>query len=129
MAVGYRVKTIRCESGERLPLLVSKATGVPLWNPTLFILTELRAKSRAANTLAQASRALMVAHQVFRYLRIDLDERLSDGRLLTLGEVEALVKLAGLRQEELDPDPAIHASSRTSDQWSRDRARPTTRRE
>ena len=60
MAAGYRVKTIKLESGERLPLLLSKETGLPLWDPTLFILTTLRATNLAANTLAQAARAVMV---------------------------------------------------------------------
>ena len=102
MATGYRVKTIRLESGERLPMLLSRETGLPLWNPTLFILTELRATSLAANTLEQAARAVMVAHQVFRYLRVDLNDRLSKGRLLTLSEIDVLAKLAAFRQEELD---------------------------
>jgi hypothetical protein len=102
MAVGYRVKTIKCESGERLPLLVNKVTGVPLWDPTLFILTELRATNLASNTIAQAARAVMVAHQVFDYLGINLNERLTHGRLLTMGEIDMLAKLAGFRQEELD---------------------------
>lgn len=102
MATGYRVKTIRLESGERLPMLLSKETGLPLWDPTLFILTELRATNLATNTLEQAARAVMVALQVFRYLRVDLNERLSQGRLLTLGEIDILSKLAAFRQEELD---------------------------
>lgn len=102
MAVGYRVKTIKLESGERLPLLLSKETGMPLWDATLFILTTLRATNLAANTLEQAARAVMVAHQIFSYLSIDLNDRMLKGRLLSLGEIEALVKFAALRQEELD---------------------------
>ena len=102
MAAGYRVKTIKLESGERLPLLLSKETGLPLWDPTLFILTTLRAANLAANTLAQAARAVMVAHQIFDFLDIDLNDRMLKGRLLTLGEIEALVKFSALRQEELD---------------------------
>lgn len=102
MAVGYRVKTIKLESGERLPLLLSKETGIPLWDATLFILTTLRATNLAANTLEQAARAVMVAHQIFSYLSIDLNDRMLKGRLLSLGEIEALVKFAALRQEELD---------------------------
>jgi integrase len=102
MAAGYRVKTIKLESGERLPLLVSKETGLPLWDPTLFILTTLRATNLAANTLEQAARAVMVAHQIFSYLGIDLNDRMLKGQLLSLGEIEALVKLAAQRQEEMD---------------------------
>ena len=102
MAVGYRVANLRLQSGERLPLLVSTATGVPLWNPTLFIVTELRATNRAAATLQQATRAIMVAHQVLDHLGIDLDARLVEGRLLNVGELDALANLAGMKQEGLD---------------------------
>ncbi len=102
MAVGYRVANLRLQSGERLPLLVATATGVPLWNPTLFIVTELRATNRAAATLQQATRAIMVAHQVLDHLGIDLDARLAEGRLLDVGELDALVNLAGMKQEGLD---------------------------
>jgi integrase len=102
MAAGYRVTNLRLQSGERLSLLVATATGVPLWNPTLFVVTELRATNRAAATLQQATRAIMVAHQVLDYLGIDLDARLAEGRLLDVGELDALVNLAGMTQEGLD---------------------------
>lgn len=112
MAVGYRVKVIRCESGERLPLLVNRETGIPLWNPTLFILTELRSTSRASSTISQAARAVMVAHQAFDYLEIDIDERLAQGRLIDLGEIDGLTKLAGLTQSALDQ--ALEVGQRAS---------------
>lgn len=102
MSAGYQVKTIRLESGERLPLLLSQETGVPVWDVTLFILTALRSTSLATNTIAHAARAVMVALQIFHYLGIDLNQRLEQGKLLSLSEVDELVKLAGLKQEELD---------------------------
>ncbi len=102
MAVGYRVTNVRMQSGERLPLLVAAGTGVPLWGATLFLITELRATNCAEKTLAQAARAILVAHQALDYLRIDPDARLAEGRLLDIGELDALVGLAGLTQEALD---------------------------
>lgn len=102
MAAGYRVQNLRLQSGERLSLLVEAATGVPLWNPTLFVLTELRATNRASATIQQATRALKVAHQVLDHLRIDLNARLAEGRLLDVGELDEMVHLAGLTQEALD---------------------------
>lgn len=102
MAASYRIKLIRCESGERLPLLLNQGTGLPLWDPTLFILTELRATNRASATLSQATRAIMVGHQIFEYLNVDLNERLSQGRLLDLGEIDTLAQYAGLTQTALD---------------------------
>ncbi len=111
MAAGYRVANVRLQSGERLPLLVAAATGVPLWSPTLFVVTELRATNRAAATLQQATRAVMVAHQVLDHLGIDLDSRLAEGRLLDVGELDALANLAGMKQEGLDGLLAAEAKS------------------
>lgn len=101
MSAGYQVKTIRLESGERLPLLLSQETGVPVWEVTLFILTALRSTGLATNTIAHAARGVMVGLQIFRYLGIDLNQRLEQGKLLSLSEVDELAKLAGLKQEEL----------------------------
>jgi len=102
MAAGFRVENLKLQSGERLSLLVDAATGVPLWHPTLFVLTELRATNRAAATMQQATRAVMVAHQVLRHLGVDLEERLAAGQILELAEIDALADLAGLTQEALD---------------------------
>lgn len=102
MAAWYRVDRVRFLSGERLPLLVAAATGIPLWNPTLFVVSELRATNRAASTLQQATRAIMVAHQVLDHLGIDLDARLGEGRLLDISELDALANHAGMTQEGLD---------------------------
>ena len=102
MSTGYQVRTIRLESGERLPLLLSEETGMPVWDVTLFILTELRAKSLATSTIALAARAVMVGLQILRYLNIDLNQRVELGKLLSLSEIDELAKLAGLKQEELD---------------------------
>jgi hypothetical protein len=74
MATGYRPQNLKLQSGEQFPVLLDSATGVPLWNPTLFILTELRARNRAAATLQQATRALMVVHHVLDFLRVDLQQ-------------------------------------------------------
>ena len=102
MSDRYRVQMVRFQSGERLPLLLAAATGIPLWNPTLFVLTELRATNRASATLQQASRSIMVAHQVLDHLGIDLDARLNQGRLLDVSELDALADLTGASQEELN---------------------------
>lgn len=102
MSTGFRVKNVKLHSGERLPLLIEDASGKPLWYPTLFVLTELRAINLASNTLLQVTRALMVCHQICNYLKVDLDKRFDSGRVLELREIDALVSLAGLTQKALD---------------------------
>jgi hypothetical protein len=36
-----------------MPLLIERATGVPLFDPTVYALTEVRARNRAVNTIQQ----------------------------------------------------------------------------
>lgn len=112
MAAGYRIETVRFESGERLPMLPCTESGSPLWHPNLFLVTELRAAGLATNTLEHAARSVMIAHQVFLHLGLDIHQRITEGRLLTLGEVELLTRMAGLRQDELDAMSHMDESSR-----------------
>ncbi|MFN7220776.1 MAG: integrase, partial [Burkholderiales bacterium] len=101
MSVGCRVKKIRISSGERFPLLVHSFTGMPLWSPTIFVMTELRASNCASLTLLQATRAIMVGYRVLAHLAIDIEERINQGRMFELHELDALVNLAGLEQKAL----------------------------
>lgn len=102
MSATYRVTNLRMAAGERMPLLVNAVTGIPLWNPTIFLVTELRATGLASATLGHATRAIMVALQILEHLGIDLETRLAECRLLEVAEMDALVDLLGLHQSELD---------------------------
>lgn len=92
MASRYAVRTVILESGERLPLLIDCDTGSPLFEPTLYALTELRGRGRASATIEQALRAVMVLHRFLDTRGVALDVRLAEGRLLTLGEIEELTR-------------------------------------
>lgn len=89
------------ESGERLPLLLERATGEPLYEPALYVLTQLRAKNLASATINQHCWAIMVLCFFLRETGIDLGERMTRGQLLTLAEVEALARRCRLMVEEL----------------------------
>ena len=78
MMPAYRVKTIRLASGERLPLLVGEQ-GIPLFEPTLFVLSEVRGRNRSANTIASVLRSLMVFYRFADLRGIDFDSRLQAG--------------------------------------------------
>lgn len=73
MAESYAVKNIVFESGERFSLLVDRRTGMPLFDPTVFTLTEFRARNWASATIEQVLRALKVfvlfceAHQIDKH--------------------------------------------------------------
>lgn len=102
MSERVRVKFGRFESGERLPFLVDSATGLPLWHPTLFVLTQMRARHLASSTMEKALRAIIVAEQALTVLGVDLQANLVKGRLLNAGQLDEFAELAGLTQEALN---------------------------
>lgn len=87
MSSGYRVKTVLLASGERLPVLID-GEGQPMFAPTIFAVTEVRGKNRAANTIGIVLRSVMAFHLFLEARGIDLDDRLASGDLFSLGEVE-----------------------------------------
>lgn len=96
-----QVRLVVLESGERLPLLVECATGAPLYEPALYVLTRLRAKNLASATITQHCWAIMVLCFFLKNREIDLGDRMTRGQLLTLAEVEALARWCRLKVENL----------------------------
>ncbi|MDE1712307.1 hypothetical protein PWG14_06110 (plasmid) [Chromobacterium amazonense] len=114
----YTIRTLMLASGERLPVLLDRETGFPLVEPTLYSVTEIRARNQASNTLEQVLRSILV-FQLFLDLRhIDLDERLRQGQVLELGEIDELVRLCRLPVEllvaQLTPTPKRHTPPRVT---------------
>lgn len=88
----FQVRLVVMKSGERLPLLVERATGEPLYQSALYVLTQLRAKNLASATINQHCRAIMVLCFFLQDRKIDLGERMAKGQLLALTEVDALAR-------------------------------------
>jgi integrase len=97
----YRVKIVVTSNGERLPLLLG-FDGTPIWSATVFALTELRARNRAASTIENALRAIMVFQIFLDQQKIDLEQRMSYGRILGLNEIEELVRICRLPVENIE---------------------------
>jgi hypothetical protein len=72
MVERYTVRITVFESGERFPLLLDARTGVPLFDPTVFVISEFRARNRASATIEQVLRALKVFLLFCDKHRIDL---------------------------------------------------------
>jgi len=89
----YTVHSVTFSTGERFHVLREKATGAPLFEATLFTVSVARAKGLASATIKQILTALMVFQLALDGLEIDIDERLSQGRLLDLDEVESVIAL------------------------------------
>jgi hypothetical protein len=88
------------ESGERLPALLDDATGLPLFQPMAYVLSEVRARGRAANTIIAhlAAIELLLVHALSD--DIDLNERIASSRLLDLHEIERLAAACRMTIEE-----------------------------
>ena len=89
----FHTKTVILRSGERLPVLLD-CTGIPLYGPTLFGIAEVRNRHRASNTIRNSLSALSLFHILLTERGIDLDARLQQGKLLEIGEIEALVSMS-----------------------------------
>ena len=96
----YRVKTIVTSSGERIPILLGR-DGLPIFEPTVFSLSEVRSKNRASNTIDSYLRSVMVLLIFLELRNINLDARLKVGRLLFLDEIEDLVGICRLPVEKI----------------------------
>lgn len=88
----YAVKTLVLSSGERLPVLIALATGAPLFEPSVYVLSEIRANNRASNTIDQVLRSIMVLQLFLDSSGIDLERRIRQGAVFRLSELDELVR-------------------------------------
>ena len=56
----YAVKMIVLGSGERLPVLIALASGEPLFEPYVYVLSQIRANNRASNTIELLSSIIVL---------------------------------------------------------------------
>ncbi len=108
----YQVKTVIFGSGERCPVLVRRDTGLPLFSPNVFVVTQVRSKSFAFRTLESylwsLSRLLLFADSY----GIDLWDRIESGELLSLPETDALDAASRLWLDDLRGVGRVDASAR-----------------
>ncbi len=102
MVERYTVRNTVFESGERFPLLMDVRTGLPLFDPTVFVLSEFRVRNRASSTIEQVLRALKVLLLFCDKHQIDFASRMLEGQLLELGEVDALVQMCRLPMADIE---------------------------
>lgn len=88
----YVVRVVKFSAGERFPVLIDTRAGMPLFDPTVYVLTKLRGSNRAANTIELTLRHIMLLKLFVEQHGIDLEARFREGRILDLGEIESLAK-------------------------------------
>ena len=84
----YSVKAVCLSSGERLPLLIDRATGLPHGQVADYILATFRGDS--INTSKRSVSAVGMFHSWAKHREIDLDRRFGSGDLFTSDETTAL---------------------------------------
>lgn len=87
-------KLSKCKvfSGKRFPVLIDTRVGMPLFDPTVYVLTQLRGRYHAANTIELTLRHIMPLKLFIERHEIDLEARFSEGRIIDLGKIESLAK-------------------------------------
>ncbi|RMQ38913.1 Integrase protein [Pseudomonas amygdali pv. mori] len=88
----YAVKTLVLGSGERLPVLIALTTGAPLFEPSVYVLSEIRATNRASNTIDQVLRSIMVLQLFLDSTGVDIQQRIRQGGVFRLNELDELVR-------------------------------------
>lgn len=107
----YAVKTLVLGSGERLPVLIALATGAPLFEPSVYVLSEIRATNKASNTIDQVLRSIMVLQLFLNSRGIDMQQRILQGEVFRLNELDELVRHCRrpvadqLKHSSLSPSP------------------------
>ena len=91
----YRTKAIVAASGERLPFLLRRVDGMPLFDPMVYVLSQVRGRSHATATIEWHLRAIMHLLVFAEVEGIDLDQRIQTGRLFAPHELDALAEAAG----------------------------------
>jgi len=99
----YRVKEIRLSSGERLPALVDNA-GQPLFEPMVYVLTELRARNRASNSIRNTLQSIIVFLLFLDNQNINISQRLLSGNTLSISEIDMLVRFSRLPIKHLEDE-------------------------
>lgn len=75
MEKNYRVTTFVMDSGERYCMVVDRASGLPMYYPTLFLTTQIRNREDAFSTMLAAANNFGYVVTLCRSRDIDLEQR------------------------------------------------------
>jgi len=114
--MAYFIKRITFASGERFVNLVDE-NGIPLFLPTIWLLTSYRGRGLAFNTIFQAVQSIEVLYAYLASRGITLSERLKQGLLLTNQELEGLLgflkmPVEQIRNQTKDTDQKVISNSK-----------------
>ncbi|MCU4180114.1 tyrosine-type recombinase/integrase [Bosea sp. BH3] len=93
----FAVRWAKFAAGERMPFLIRLATGIPIAEPTYWITSARRPGGLQPNTLRNDLRALLHLYLWAEARRVNIEDRLASGALLTLAEIVDLDTFCGRR--------------------------------
>ncbi len=97
-----KVQIVVSKDGERVPLLVSKKTGMPFYYPTVYVTTEIRTRNVQSETISGKTFSIKHLYAWTKNERIDLEARfLIEGRFLDYSEVKSLQAAVKLKHQAL----------------------------
>lgn len=108
----YLIREIRFPSGERMPLLVCRSTGLPLDTATFWLTSERRPLGTQANTLEQELRHLMMFYLWGDARGIDPIERMRSPAFLTLAEINDLDRFCRKQVKQAVADVVARSGDR-----------------
>ncbi len=97
----FEVRNLVFASGERFPVLIDGETGIPDFEVTHYVLTQLRARNLSTSTLTAVTRSVMFGLQVLEHMGVNLQDRINQGKLLATGEFDRLMDSFFWTQEKL----------------------------
>lgn len=100
------IRHIQFRQGERHKLLVDAQTGIPLYYPSLFITTQVRARGASVSTVQASLTALKVLYAWQTDQGINLEVLFSSGKVLRLEEITSLVGFSARMLREERPQKA-----------------------
>ena len=99
------IKSVQWESGELFAMIVDVETHLPLFDPTVFAMVELRGRHLAYATIKQAMQAIRILIQFMDAKKIDLFERIHQkGVFFDINHIEQLAAICKLPQPQIDEE-------------------------
>lgn len=84
------IKSFVMENGERYCLLVESRSGLPVYYPNLFITTQIRNSSLSYSSMEGYLSSIAALYKFLDKREVDLEQRLKDGDVLKLNEIDDL---------------------------------------
>lgn len=97
MKSNYSIKSFIMSNGERYCLLVDFDSGAPLFNPNLYITTQVRNRSLSYSAMETSLIGISILYEFMRKRSQPLNDRFRKGLFLNLNEIDALRDYCQLR--------------------------------